>query len=102
MLLSYILKLRWILVISAVYVMALAFNAIGIGVWLPGCLITEFTGYHCLGCGMNRAAIALLQGDAYAAYKLNPLIYLYLAIATIWLSIDLKKHIIHHKLNNTV
>lgn len=40
-----------------------------------GCPIRFFTGISCLGCGMSRAALALLHGDFSLAFEMHPMIY---------------------------
>jgi hypothetical protein len=40
---------------------------------LPVCLTAAFTGLPCPGCGLSRAAFALLRGDLPLAFQLNPL-----------------------------
>jgi hypothetical protein len=39
----------------------------------PPCLVSHFVEGWCPGCGMTRAAIALLHGDLAAAWALNRL-----------------------------
>jgi len=36
------------------------------------CLYKTITGFDCIGCGITRAVIYLLQGDLYASIKLYP------------------------------
>lgn len=42
--------------------------------WLPKCPLYQITGWHCPGCGITRAAHALLHGDVAGALAKNPLI----------------------------
>ena len=42
--------------------------------WLPKCPLHQLTGWHCPGCGITRAAHALLHGDLSAALAMNPLV----------------------------
>ena len=51
-----------------------------------GCPIQFFTGISCLGCGMSRAALALLKLDFELAFTMHPLIFLmpFVAIAIIF------------------
>jgi hypothetical protein len=42
--------------------------------WLPKCPIHSLTGLLCPGCGSQRAAIALLDGDLKTAISLNSLL----------------------------
>ena len=41
----------------------------------PRCLLHEFTGLNCPGCGGLRATHALLHGDFIAAFHFNPLLF---------------------------
>ena len=41
-----------------------------------GCPIQFLTGISCFGCGMSRAAIALLQLDFATAFKMHPMIFI--------------------------
>ena len=36
------------------------------------CAVYEFTGFYCPGCGGTRAAICLLRGRVWTAFKYNP------------------------------
>lgn len=88
---EYLLK-NWIIYSLILgYGLLLSLNALGVQLWLPGCLITQFTGYECLGCGINRAAIALLSGDIKSALTYNPLIFIYLPIIFGWITYDFYK-----------
>nr|WP_308506235.1 DUF2752 domain-containing protein [uncultured Agathobaculum sp.] len=40
-----------------------------------GCPLQHFTGVPCPGCGMSRAAFALLRLDFASAFRYNPMIY---------------------------
>ena len=73
------------------YGLILFLNALGINIWLPNCLVSQFTGHECLGCGINRAAIALISGDIQAAAIYNPLIFIYLPIIIGWITHDFYK-----------
>ncbi len=50
-------------------------------VWLPvtglgiPCVFHQATGLYCPGCGMTRAALALLQGEVPQAFRFNPLVF---------------------------
>jgi hypothetical protein len=37
------------------------------------CMLYEFTGLYCTGCGITRALWHLLHGHPYAALRMNPL-----------------------------
>ena len=78
----------------------LIINSLGFHVWLPGCPISSLTGYDCLGCGLNRAAIALLSGDIEGALSFNPLIFVYVPLIIGWISYDFYKFILKHKSSN--
>lgn len=94
------LKRNWIIYsLLGVYLMALILNAAGVPVWLPSCPIFEATGVECLGCGLNRAAIAFLTFRFTDAFTLNPLIYLYIPLFTGWIIYDFRKFSINqHKI----
>lgn len=44
----------------------------------PPCIFYELTGLYCVGCGSGRATAALLHGEIYAAFRLNPLMIILL------------------------
>src|SRR6266853_1383676 len=46
----------------------------------PRCLLHSWTGLQCPGCGSLRAAHHLLHGQIGAAFRLNPLFVLSLAV----------------------
>jgi hypothetical protein len=73
------------------YSFLLVLNALGLHIWLPGCLVTELTGYECLGCGINRAAMALISGDIKGAALFNPLIFIYVPMISGWIIYDFYK-----------
>lgn len=39
---------------------------------IPECFIHKMTGFYCPGCGGTRAAIYLLRGKVWTAFKYNP------------------------------
>ena len=44
--------------------------------WLGwGCPVQHFTGIPCPGCGLSRAAFALLRLDFWTAFRYHPMIY---------------------------
>lgn len=68
--------------------------ALGLGVWLllnfdpnspnsifPPCLFRAATGYYCIGCGATRALHALVHGDVFRAFAMNPLAVLMIPLA---------------------
>ena len=46
----------------------------------PRCLLFQFAGLHCPGCGATRAVAALLHGDVAQALAYNPLFVLALPL----------------------
>lgn len=56
--------------------------------WLPGCLFHEFTGLHCPGCGMTRAAHASLHGRFAEAFRFNPVGMMLLPFAAVGLGLE--------------
>jgi hypothetical protein len=51
-----------------------AISVVPVG-WLPKCPIHALTGLLCPGCGIQRAASALLHGDLSSAVQYNQLIF---------------------------
>ena len=47
------------------------------------CLLHDLTGLHCPGCGMTRAANAVLEGNVAAAFRFNPLGVILLPLALV-------------------
>ena len=39
------------------------------------CIFKLVTGFDCPGCGITRMLVSLLQGDIYAAYQYNPVLF---------------------------
>lgn len=60
---------------------------------IPGmgrpCGLREWTGYPCLACGGTRCVRALAEGDVLAALKFNPMLFLAICAAGVWLVISL-------------
>ena len=50
----------------------------------PACHFREWTGIPCLTCGSTRMVDALLSGNWVEAVTWNPLVFLALSAATIW------------------
>lgn len=42
--------------------------------WYPKCMLHQWTGLHCPGCGATRACRAVVQGDLWSAVRYNPLL----------------------------
>lgn len=57
--------------------------------WLPGCLFHRMTGLSCPGCGMTRAAYAVLHGDLGGAFRLNPVGMVLFPAALLGLGLEL-------------
>ena len=60
-----------LLAVSAVVVLLL---------WLekgPPCQFYSLTGLYCPGCGMGRAAMALIHGDILLAFRNQPLVFIF-------------------------
>ena len=56
--------------------------------WLPGCMFHRFTGLHCPGCGMTRAAYATLHGEIGMAFRLNPVGMVLFPIACLGIALE--------------
>ena len=81
------------------YLAALLLNAAGLPVWLPGCPIKATLGVECWGCGLNRAAIALLSGHVAEAARLNALIFVYLPLIVGYAAYDFYKFYVQSNQN---
>lgn len=55
---------------------------------LPGCLFHRMTGLDCPGCGMTRAAHAVLHGRFAEAFRFNPLGMLLFPAALLGLGLE--------------
>jgi hypothetical protein len=73
------------------YTLLLIFRAMGLNAWLPGCLISFFTGHECFGCGLNTAAVLLIKLEFTRAFHANPLIYPYVLLIIGWITYDFYK-----------
>jgi hypothetical protein len=94
-------KHNWVIyTLLLIYAFDLLLNTIGVHLWLPSCPISEVTGYECFGCGLNSAAMAILSGDFEAAFRFNPLIYLYSPILIGWITYDYYKFYLRTNLTN--
>ena len=47
----------------------------------PPCMFHKLTGLNCPGCGTTRALHQLLHGHIGAAFRLNPMLFLLMAVA---------------------
>lgn len=56
----------------------------------PPCLFRTLTGLYCPGCGSRSALIQLARGNLYAAWRLNPLMILFLPSAVLFLISQIK------------
>ncbi len=56
----------------------------------PPCLFRTLTGLYCPGCGSRSALIQLTRGNLYAAWRLNPLVLLFLPAAVLFLISQIK------------
>jgi len=77
-------------------------NAAGIEVWLPGCPIYQVTGIECLGCGMNRALIEFIRFRFMEAWHLNPLVFFYIPVVSIFIAKDFYRYFLNCKHANPI
>lgn len=56
----------------------------------PPCPFRTLTGLYCPGCGSRSALIQLARGNLYAAWRLNPLMILFLPAAFLFLISQIK------------
>lgn len=54
------------------------------GIYIP-CIFHKITHLYCPGCGVTRMFVAILMGDFYQALRYNPLVFIFLPFATIYL-----------------
>ena len=57
--------------------------------WWPGCTFDRLTGWHCPGCGMTRAAYALLHFRVAEAFGHNPLLMTVLPVVVAGFGLEL-------------
>ena len=95
MFLAYLRRRFFFITLFFIYLLALTLNAVGIDVWLPGCPIYSLSGIECLGCGINRALISLIQLDLNQAWQYNPLVFVYVPIGAIFFSRDIYRHLLN-------
>ncbi len=65
--------------IAGIVLLFFMFNPSNHSFFLP-CPFKYTTGYHCPGCGSQRALHQLFHGDLIAAFRLNPLMLLSLPL----------------------
>ena len=61
------------------------------------CLINEYTGLYCTGCGMARCLRSILELNFYNAFRYNPLAFILLPIFTIYLILSMISFIVSGK-----
>ena len=83
-------KILWAILLA--YGVLLVINAFGVKVWLPSCPFTTYLGVECMGCGINRATISVLQLNFKQAWEYNPLIFIYIPSIGFWISYDFYKY----------
>lgn len=54
------------------------------------CVFKKITGLDCPGCGMTRAALAILDGDFYQAFRFNMLVFILAPIYLLYLYFERK------------
>lgn len=87
------LKLRWPFTLVVGY---MAFSMVlrattSVDICIP-CLWETCFGFHCPGCGLTRATIAIMQLDFSKAYECNPLVYLVLPAGAFYTFLDYRKN----------
>lgn len=59
--------------------------------WMPKCLVYQFTGYKCPGCGSQRAVHALLTGDIPAAVRANAMLVAMIPVVALYLVAEVRR-----------
>lgn len=72
-----------ILFVTMILVILVKMLDIHLSEFLPGCLLSRFTGFYCPGCGGTRAVIALFQGQFVKSFFYHPLV-IYVAAVGGW------------------
>ena len=62
------------------YLTLLILASIGFNIWLPSCPFDKFFRVECFGCGLNHAAVSLLQLQWRSAFESNYLIFIFLPV----------------------
>lgn len=60
--------------------------------FFPACLFRKLTGYHCPGCGTQRALHQLLHGNFREAFRYNALFVLALPYVSLGFVLDVRNH----------
>lgn len=89
---KYVWSRRLLLLLTCSFVMVLALNAYGVPVWRPSCLISAYTPFKCLGCGMSHAMMALMQGEWTTAWNQNPLIFFWIPCGCLAFLVDFHRY----------
>jgi hypothetical protein len=55
------------------------------------CLFTKMTGTECLGCGMTRATMSMMQFDFERAWHFNKLSFIVMPLLLALIALDFKK-----------
>lgn len=64
--------------------------------YLLPCMFKSFFGIDCIGCGIQRAALLLLEGNFFGAFKMYPAIYsTFIMFLFLGLHLFEKKHNYH-------
>jgi hypothetical protein len=53
--------------------------------FVPPCLIHSVLGWHCPSCGITRLLYSAMGGHFYAAFRMNPLLFLLLPLIGAWI-----------------
>lgn len=70
--------------------MRIAILVIAVYIWINrtffpvSCVWVAFTGFPCPGCGLTRAALALLKGNFKEAFQIHPFIYVIAVIGLLF------------------
>ncbi len=72
-LIAYLKNRKFLFSFGGAYLSLLLLNLVGVINWLPTCIVKNSVGVDCLGCGINRSILLLLQGDIEGSILQNPL-----------------------------
>ncbi len=59
----------------------------------PDCLILQYTGLYCTGCGVQHMALALLRGDLGEAARQNLFMLLLLPVCLLYVAAEVSRYI---------